>query len=141
MPDKSAESVSPYKEIVKVVMAKKQTQKRKRGSPEPENEAVPSQSPPASPVSSEASEQSEQAILDSFHNDTAAPVEAFSSAAADATAFLQPSEQMSGLARQAAKVCLDAVNVSAWSHASVLSYMYGVRTSQYCPHAPAKAAA
>ena len=122
-------------------MAKKQTQKRKRGSPEPENEAVPSQSPPASPVSSEASEQSEQAMMDSFHDATAAPVEAFSSAAADATAFLQPSEQMSGLARQAAKVCFHAVSVSTWSHERALSCMYGVRTAQYCPHAPAKAAA
>lgn len=95
-------------------MAKKQSNKRKRGSPEPEQheqEALPSHSPPGlsqlsdSPSSSEDSEQSEQEMLDSFQESTAAQVEAFNNATADATAFLQPSAQISDLARQAAKVC------------------------------------
>lgn len=95
-------------------MAGTRGNKRKRGRTELEQdvqEAPLSQfSPtvsqlPGSPSQSEDSEQSEQDVLDSFQEATAAPVEAFNVAAAEATAFLQPSQQMSGLARQAAKVC------------------------------------
>lgn len=51
-----------------------------------------------------ASGQSEEYLLDSFEQDLAAPVEAFNEAVASTTAFLQPSEQLSTLARSAAKV-------------------------------------
>lgn len=90
----------------RMMTAKRPINKRKRGSPEPKPDAAPPELPPSSPTSSSTSEQCEQAMLDSFQEATAAPVEAFNDAAANATAFLQPSEQISGLARQAAKACL-----------------------------------
>lgn len=56
-----------------------------------------------------ASGQSEEYLLDSFEQDLAAPVEAFNEAVASTTAFLQPSEQLSTLARSAAKVSTQSV--------------------------------
>lgn len=55
-----------------------------------------------------ASEQSEEYLLDSFEQELAAPVEAFNEAVASTTAFLQPSEQLSTLARSAAKVSMQS---------------------------------
>ena len=57
------------------------------------------------PSESGASEQSEELMLDSFDKDIAEPLEAFNDAVTSTTAFLQPSEQLSILARSAAKVC------------------------------------
>ena len=54
---------------------------------------------------SNSSEQSEEPLLDCFAEDVAEPIEAFHDAVTEATAFLQPSEQLSSLARSAAKVC------------------------------------
>ncbi len=51
-----------------------------------------------------SSEQSEELLLDSFDQDTAEPLEAFHEAVTSTAAFLQPSEQLSLLARSAAKV-------------------------------------
>ena len=50
-------------------------------------------------------EQSEELLLDSFDQDIAEPLEAFNEAVTSTTAFLQPSERLSLLARAAAKVC------------------------------------
>ncbi len=52
-----------------------------------------------------SSEQSEELLLDSFDQDIAEPLDAFNEAVTSTTAFLQPSEQLSLLARSAAKVC------------------------------------
>jgi len=51
-----------------------------------------------------SSEQSEELLLDSFDQDIAEPLDAFNEAVTSTTAFLQPSEQLSLLARSAAKV-------------------------------------
>lgn len=87
--------------------AKQQGTKRKRLAAEPVDVNVTSEATPEDDVPSEsgASEQSEELMLDSFDKDIAEPLEAFHDAVTSTTAFLQPSEQLSILARSAAKVC------------------------------------
>lgn len=91
------------RQFTKAARTEAHRNKRKRGSPEPVLDAEPLEEQETT-SDSDTSEHSEQALLDSFQQDIAAPVEAFNEAAAYATAFLQPSEQLSTLARQAAKV-------------------------------------
>lgn len=67
--------------------------------------AVPIPETPADSASESEPESSEtEPPLDSFSEDLAQPIEALHEAVTDATAFLQPSEQLSTLARAAAKV-------------------------------------
>ncbi|KAL0024355.1 hypothetical protein WJX79_002946 [Trebouxia sp. C0005] len=63
-----------------------------------------------------SSEQSEELLLDSFDQDIAEPLEAFNEAVTSTTAFLQPSEQLSLLARAAAKALYDYTSGSAIAH-------------------------
>lgn len=81
--------------------------KRKRAEPVEQRTVVEDEVSPddISVSSSHSSAQSQEAILDSFAEDVAEPVEAFKEAVTSATAFLHPSEQLSSLARSAAKVC------------------------------------
>ena len=84
--------------------AEQQGIKRKRASAQNaniEDAAVVSSDDAAT---SSASEQSEEPLLDSFAENIAEPLEAFNDALASTTAFLRPSEQLSSLARSAAKV-------------------------------------
>lgn len=67
--------------------------------------AVPLPETPADSASESEPESNEaEPLLDSFSEDLAQPIEALHEAVTDATAFLQPSEQLSTLARAAARV-------------------------------------
>ena len=69
--------------------------------------AVPVPETPADSASGselDADEQETDPPLDSFEKELAQPIEALNEAVTDATAFLQPSEQLSTLARAAARV-------------------------------------
>ncbi len=80
--------------------------KRKRFTAEPVATKLSDSEREDDPASgSGSSEQSEELLLDSFDQDIAEPLEAFNEAVTSTTAFLQPSEQLSLLARSAAKVC------------------------------------
>ena len=80
--------------------------KRKRFTAEPVATKLSDSEHEDDPASgSGSSEQSEELLLDSFDQDIAEPLEAFNEAVTSTTAFLQPSEQLSLLARSAAKVC------------------------------------
>lgn len=76
--------------------------KRKRTG-EPASPA-PADSAAASGSESGVDELETGPPLDSFYEDLAQPVEALNAAVNSATAFLQPSEQLSALARAAARV-------------------------------------
>ena len=78
--------------------------KRKRTA---ETAATSAETPadPGSTSESDASEQDDAIQLDSFQEDLAKPIEALNEAVANTAAFLKPSEQLSSLARAAAKVC------------------------------------
>ena len=85
--------------------AQQQGVKRKRAAEPMAPEPVQEEDAAAE---SDASEQSEEPLLDSFGPELAAPLEAFNTAVNSTAAFLQPSEQLSSLARSAAKVCCSA---------------------------------
>lgn len=98
--------------------AKQQGTKRKRLAAESFDVKVTSEATQGDDVSSEssASEQSEELLLDSFDKDTAEPLEAFNDAVTSTTAFLQPCEQLSSLARSAAKALYDYTSTAATAH-------------------------
>lgn len=84
--------------------------KRKRFTAEPIAAKLPDSAHEDDVASdSRSSEQSEEVLLDSFDQDIADPLEAFNEAVTNTTAFLQPSERLSLLARSAAKVCCGSV--------------------------------
>lgn len=77
------------------------------GAAEPDGQdaAVVVEAPAASqPEATEGQAGEEEPELDAFDEDARAAVDAFEAAAADPAAFLRPSAEVSGLARQAAKV-------------------------------------
>ena len=93
--------------------ADQQGVKRKRGAVKPAELEVAAEATPDDATSSSASEQSEEPLLDSFGESIAEPLEAFNDAVNSTTAFLRPSEQLSSLARSAAKVCRTAATQTA----------------------------
>ncbi len=76
-----------------------------------------------------SSEQSEELLLDSFDQDIAEPIEAFNGAVTSTTAFLQPSEQLSLLARSAAKVCC-----VLWQGSSPEGCKVAMTMNKFCLH-------
>ncbi|DBA80599.1 TPA: hypothetical protein ACH3X1_007858 [Trebouxia sp. C0004] len=91
--------------------------KRKSFTAEPVAAKLSNSAPETDAASdSGSSEQSEELLLDSFDQDIAEPIEAFNEAVTSATAFLQPSEQLSLLARSAAKALYDYTSSAAAAH-------------------------